>query len=114
MDLIQNNQNVFLSRPRRFGKSLFLDTLRNIDSLNKYEKYFYVHIQDENLLIEELRYNNQYTNIIEFKHISEHRKNIVVNVFLDVTKEDYTSSSVVVNQDQFQILSNDFKVIIRK
>ena len=30
LDLIQNYQYVFLSRPRRFGKSLFLDTLRNI------------------------------------------------------------------------------------
>jgi len=30
LDLIQNNKYVFLSRPRRFGKSLFLDTLKNI------------------------------------------------------------------------------------
>ncbi len=30
LDLIENNKYVFLSRPRRFGKSLFLDTLKNI------------------------------------------------------------------------------------
>jgi len=30
LDLINTYQYVFLSRPRRFGKSLFLDTLRNI------------------------------------------------------------------------------------
>ena len=30
LDLIENNTYVFLSRPRRFGKSLFLDTLKNI------------------------------------------------------------------------------------
>ncbi len=30
LDLIENNKYVFLSRPRRFGKSLFLDTLHNI------------------------------------------------------------------------------------
>ncbi len=30
LDLIENNKYIFLSRPRRFGKSLFLDTLRNI------------------------------------------------------------------------------------
>jgi len=30
LELIENNQSVFLSRPRRFGKSLFLDTLQNI------------------------------------------------------------------------------------
>ncbi len=29
-ELIENGQYYFLSRPRRFGKSLFLDTLRNI------------------------------------------------------------------------------------
>ena len=30
LDLIEDYKYVFLSRPRRFGKSLFLDTLRNI------------------------------------------------------------------------------------
>ena len=30
LDLIEDNRYVFLSRPRRFGKSLFLDTLHNI------------------------------------------------------------------------------------
>jgi hypothetical protein len=33
--LLQNYKYVFLSRPRRFGKSLFLDTLRNIFEANK-------------------------------------------------------------------------------
>ena len=35
LDLIQNYKYSFLSRPRRFGKSLFLDTLHNIFSGNK-------------------------------------------------------------------------------
>ena len=30
LELIQNNKYAFLSRPRRFGKSLFIDTLQNI------------------------------------------------------------------------------------
>ncbi|MFP4486444.1 MAG: AAA family ATPase [Campylobacterales bacterium] len=30
LDIIQNYEYIFLSRPRRFGKSLFLDTLKNI------------------------------------------------------------------------------------
>ncbi len=34
-DLIDENKYVFLSRPRRFGKSLFLDTLHNIFEGNK-------------------------------------------------------------------------------
>ena len=47
LDILQNYKYVFLSRPRRFGKSLFLDTLRNIIEGNKelfkglyiYDKY---------------------------------------------------------------------------
>jgi CRISPR/Cas system-associated endonuclease/helicase Cas3 len=35
LNLIENYKYVFLSRPRRFGKSLFLDTLRNIFEGNK-------------------------------------------------------------------------------
>ena len=47
LDIIENNSYVFLSRPRRFGKSLFLDTLHNIFEAKKglfeglyiYDKY---------------------------------------------------------------------------
>jgi len=47
LELIESYQYVFLSRPRRFGKSLFLDTLHNIFEGNKelfkglaiYDKY---------------------------------------------------------------------------
>ena len=47
LDLIENYKYAFLSRPRRFGKSLFLDTLYEIFSGNKelfkdlyiYDKY---------------------------------------------------------------------------
>ena len=47
LDIIENNKYVFLSRPRRFGKSLFLDTLHNIfegkkenfKGLNIYDKW---------------------------------------------------------------------------
>ena len=35
LELIENYTYVFLARPRRFGKSLFLDTLRNIFEGNK-------------------------------------------------------------------------------
>jgi len=38
LDLINSYEYAFLSRPRRFGKSLFLDTLKNIFEGNK--KYF--------------------------------------------------------------------------
>ncbi|MEA1916633.1 MAG: AAA family ATPase [Campylobacterota bacterium] len=50
LDLIENGQYYFLSRPRRFGKSLFLDTLRTIfdgdkeifKGLHIYDKYEFV------------------------------------------------------------------------
>ncbi|RUM44527.1 MAG: hypothetical protein DSY46_05315, partial [Hydrogenimonas sp.] len=35
LELILNYKYAFLARPRRFGKSLFLDTLRNIFEGNK-------------------------------------------------------------------------------
>lgn len=38
LELIENYKYIFLSRPRRFGKSLFLDTLRNIFEAKK--EYF--------------------------------------------------------------------------
>ena len=49
LNLIENNKYVFLSRPRRFGKSLFLDTLSEIFKGNKelfkdlyiYDKYIF-------------------------------------------------------------------------
>ncbi len=41
LDLITNYEYVFLSRPRRFGKSLFLETLKNIFEGNgEYEGYY--------------------------------------------------------------------------
>ncbi len=43
LELIQNYTYVFLSRPRRFGKSLFLDTLKNIfEGKKEYFKDLYI------------------------------------------------------------------------
>ncbi|MGB5793390.1 AAA family ATPase, partial [Poseidonibacter sp.] len=43
-DLITNNKYIFLSRPRRFGKSLFMDTIHNIYEGNKeYFKDLYIY-----------------------------------------------------------------------
>jgi hypothetical protein len=48
LDLIDNYKYVFLARPRRFGKSLFLDTLRELFEGNKVlfkDLYAYEHYQ---------------------------------------------------------------------
>ena len=50
LDLIEDYKYVFLSRPRRFGKSLFLDTLQEIflgnielfNGLYIYDKFLFV------------------------------------------------------------------------
>ncbi|NQY22033.1 MAG: ATP-binding protein [Campylobacteraceae bacterium] len=44
LDLIKNNSYIFLARPRRFGKSLFMDTIHNIYEGNKeYFKGLYIY-----------------------------------------------------------------------
>ena len=44
LDLITNYKYAFLSRPLRFGKSLFLDTLRNIfEGKKEYFKDLYIY-----------------------------------------------------------------------
>ena len=45
LEVIENYTYAFLSRPRRFGKSLFLDTLRNIFE-GKKELFKYLYIYD--------------------------------------------------------------------
>ena len=43
-ELIENYKYIFLSRPRRFGKSLFLDTLKNIfEGKKEYFKDLYIY-----------------------------------------------------------------------
>ena len=54
LNLINNNEYVFLSRPRRFGKSLFLDTLRNIFEGNK-ELFTGLYIYDNGILIKNIQ-----------------------------------------------------------
>jgi len=46
LDLIENGKYYFLSRPRRFGKSLFLDTLKNI-FMAREELFHGLYIQDK-------------------------------------------------------------------
>ena len=76
LDLIQNNQNVFLSRPRRFGKSLFLDTLRNIFEGNKelfvgldiYDKYNW----DESYPVIKIDWAGDFKTLESTKRIANH------------------------------------------
>ncbi len=93
-DLIQNGKYYFLSRPRRFGKSLFLDTLRTIfdgdkevfkglyiyDNGYKFDKYPIIYISFAEGLIrsndelldkwqELLQYNDERLNVNCFSSI---------------------------------------------
>jgi hypothetical protein len=50
LNLIENYKYVFLSRPRRFGKSLFLDTLKEIKNYLKVFLFTIDMIGIENIL----------------------------------------------------------------
>ncbi|SFV53673.1 FIG00914433: hypothetical protein [hydrothermal vent metagenome] len=76
-ELIENYKFTFLSRPRRFGKSLFLDTLHCIfegrkelfenlyiyDKWNWKEKYPVIKISFKNIINEQVLYNEIFKNL---------------------------------------------------
>ena len=111
---LEEKKEKIYKKMEAFAYYLYEDFVENISNLNKYEEYFYVHIEDKILFVEELRYENANSNMIEFKHNSPHRQNRVVNMYLNLVKKDYKSSSVIVNKEQFQVLSNNFKIVIRE
>ena len=45
LNMINNYTYIFLSRPRRFGKSLFLDTLKNISDVTHISTFAIHHMQ---------------------------------------------------------------------
>ena len=63
LEVITNNKYIFLSRPRRFGKSLFLDTLKNIfEAKKEYFKGLYI----EDLNLEAIMFQSGYLTMKEY------------------------------------------------
>ena len=65
IELINDFKYVFLSGPRRFGKSLFLDTLRNIFEWKK-ELFKWLYIEDK--IDWEDKYPVIYIKFVTIKH----------------------------------------------
>jgi hypothetical protein len=128
LNLIENGKYYFLSRPRRFGKSLFLDTLKTIFQSKKelfkglyiYDKWDWTQsypvitinfaggvIQDEKLLNEKI--TNKLLEIAKSFEITLEYKNIS-DQFEELIKQIYTKANqkVVILIDEYDkpILDN--------
>jgi len=104
LDLITNYQYAFLSRPRRFGKSLFLDTLRNIfEGKKEYFKDLYIYNKWD--------WNTKYPVItFSFKTVTN-TKELITDI----------NSKLIMNQEKLNVkceISDDYGVcfeeLIRK
>lgn len=89
--------------------------LKNIATLDRCIIYYYLHIESNNFCsAEEVVYKRKSTsNLIEFEQHSIHRQGRVVSLYLDVKEEDYTRSSVIIDKEMFDTLSEHFKLKIR-
>jgi hypothetical protein len=88
LDLIQNGKYYFLSRPRRFGKSLFLSTLKNIFQAKK-ELFKDLYIYDK------YDWNQSYPVInISFGKGTIHSREILDKKIIDILEE---------SQDQLEV-----------
>lgn len=91
---------------------MFIKNNKNNFDISK--MYYYIHIEnDHSFLVEEVRYKKTSKEMVEFKHNSPHRANLNVYLYLDVKKDDYNSNSSLIDAQQFQSLSQEFKVTIR-
>jgi len=104
LELIENNEYVFLSRPRRFGKSLFLDTLHNIFDGNK-ELFKGLHIYD--------KYNFKKYPVIKIDwagdFTTENGTEIAIDRILEVNQE-----RLGIECDKEKDPSSCFETLIRK
>ena len=77
------------------------------------EKYYYLHIEDQSLLVEEsrfIKYNNSYA---EFAHTSPNRQNHIIYLELSISIEEYSSNSAMVDKIQLDELAQFCKINIR-
>ncbi len=85
LDLINNYKYVFLSRPRRFGKSLFVDTLKEIFQGNK-ELFKGLYIYD--------KYDFEKFPVIHISFSGSSDKSELINEILSNLKENEKELSV--------------------
>ena len=92
---------------------LYTEFLKNNQIFNPNLEYFKLYIESGYFLVEELIFEKQYESFVEFKHKSNFRQNHRVNLFLDTQEKDYTYNSTVIDKNQFDRLSTNFKINIR-
>jgi len=92
---------------------LYSEFLKNNQTFNSNLEYFKLYIESGYFLVEELIFEKQYENLVEFKHKSNFRQNHRVNLFLDTQEQDYTNNSTVIDKNQFDRLLINFTIKIR-
>ncbi len=103
LDLIKNYEYVFLSRPRRFGKSLFLDTLKNIFEGNK--KFF------EGLYIYDKYDWSQKYPVVKIDWRSTTKIDEIIIDFKRILKENALNLGITLEEDEY---TNQFRELIQK
>ena len=103
LDLIKNYEYVFLSRPRRFGKSLFLDTLKNIFEGNK--KFF------EGLYIYDKYDWSQKYPVIKIDWKSTTKIDEIIIDFKRILKENALNLEIELQENEY---ANQFRELIQK
>jgi len=102
--LITSGDYIFLSRPRRFGKSLTVSTLKEIFSGNK-ELFKDLYIYDK------IEWNKYPVILVDFSHISHGDSNVLreaLSDFLDEIAGEYNI------QFKKRFLSDKFRELIKK
>ncbi len=94
--------------------NLYQEFMENNKTFDINTDYYKIYIENGYFLAEELYFHKRYDNFIEFKHKSPYRANHSVSVYFNVEKEDYTSNSVVIDNEQFKKLSENFEIRIRE
>ena len=92
---------------------LYGEFLKSNQTFNRDLDYFKLYIESGYFMAEELIFEQEYNNLVEFRHKSIHRQNQRVNLSLNVKKKDYNSSSVVIDKYQFDRLSSNYEITIR-
>ena len=113
-DVLDEEQNKLYGRTSKIAYQLyqiFID--KNWNCLNRNETYYYLYLEfrsDNTLIMEELNYIETYSEeIAEFSIVNEFQ-NRRVNMYPDVTENNYDSISVVIDKNQLSELREIFVI----
>ncbi|BAI79887.1 hypothetical protein DEFDS_0393 [Deferribacter desulfuricans SSM1] len=93
---------------------LYSEFIKNNPIFDKNAKYYKLYIDSGYFIVEELMFNHKFNDFVDFKHKSEHRQHILVNLHLNIKEDEYENDSVIIDEKQFNRLAKQYKVIIRE